>query len=156
MEDFTFPSVGARLKNGRVVHPFSQIAKLISNFLITPKKKVKKNEKSQKRGMARRGSQSFRLRIAANERSLVAAQFKPPDLWSATKGHRSVVGRPRLVGDQRSPASLCRCPKLPLCKIFFLLPAHIFLHMWSTLVGWLHHMPTLHRFFSKFSNTHNF
>jgi hypothetical protein len=37
---------------------------------------------------------------------------------------------------------------------YFLLPN--FLHMWSTLLHWLQHMPALPRLPLKFSNTHNF
>ena len=48
------------------------------------------------------------------------------------------------------------CLKLVSPKNFLLLPTHIFLHMWSTLVGWLQHMPALPRLLLKFSNTHNF
>jgi hypothetical protein len=38
-----------------------------------------------------------------------------------------------------------------LAKVFFLLPS-----LWSTLVGWLQHMPTPPKLLLKTSNTHNF
>jgi hypothetical protein len=42
MEDFTLPSVGARLKKGSVVHPFSQNARHISKIPHNTKKKMYK------------------------------------------------------------------------------------------------------------------
>jgi hypothetical protein len=46
--------------------------------------------------------------------------------------------------------------ELPPSKIFLLLPAHNFLHMWSTLIGWFQHMPALPQLLLRFSNIHNF
>jgi hypothetical protein len=47
MKDFNLPSVGARFKKWGccTVHPFSQNARPISNFLITPKNQYKKTPK---------------------------------------------------------------------------------------------------------------
>jgi hypothetical protein len=39
---------------------------------------------------------------------------------------------------------------------FLILIAHLFGLMYSTLAGWLQHMPALPILFFKFSNTHNF
>jgi hypothetical protein len=71
MEVFTLPNIGARLKNGSVVYPFSQNAKPI---LILPhntlqKKKLKKLEK--RRG-GRQGAswQSVRLQAMAVDQRL--------------------------------------------------------------------------------------
>jgi hypothetical protein len=39
----------------------------------------------------------------------------------------------------------------------FLIPTtHLFGLMWSTLAGWLYHLPALPILLLKFSNTHNF
>jgi hypothetical protein len=62
---------------------------------------------------------------------------------------------PRLASDRWLPTAR-GCPKLAPSKIFLLPPAHIFLRMWSTLAGWLQHMPTLPRLLLKFSKIHNF
>jgi hypothetical protein len=39
---------------------------------------------------------------------------------------------------------------------FLNLTTHLFGLVWSTLVGWLHHMPALPKFLLKFSNIHYF
>jgi hypothetical protein len=62
-------------------------------------------------------------------------------------GRWATSGRPPAVGG---------CPKLALPKFFLLLPAHIFLHMWSILASWLEHMLALTRLFLEFSDIHNF
>jgi hypothetical protein len=41
------------------------------------------------------------------------------------------------LSDRRRAAAAAWCPKLTLCKNKFLPPALLFLHMWSTLAGWL-------------------
>jgi hypothetical protein len=46
------------------------------------------------------------------------------------------TGHDRRATSSRLPL-LRGCPKCPPCKIFLLLPAHLFLHMWSTLASWL-------------------
>jgi hypothetical protein len=53
-----------------------------------------------------------------------------------------------------STPSLVR-PCISFFEIFFP-SAFLFLCMWSTLVGWLQHMPALPRLLRKTSNTHNF
>jgi hypothetical protein len=85
--------------------------------------------------------QFVRLRAVTSGRPLVVGRFQPSDQWSATNNR---------------PSLLRGCSKRPPCKIFLLPPTHLFLHMWSTLAGWLQHMPSLPRLFLKFSNIHNF
>jgi hypothetical protein len=65
--------------------------------------------------------------------------------WRATAGRRSATG--------------WSCPLSDLCPFFlnfFFSSALHFLRKWSTLVGWLQHMPALPRVHLKTSNTHNF
>jgi hypothetical protein len=38
----------------------------------------------------------------------------------------------------------------------FILAAHLFGLIWSTLTGWLQHLPALPKLLLKFSNIHNF
>jgi hypothetical protein len=67
--------------------------------------------------------------------------WQPRLYWQVTSGH---------------PPSPYRCPKPLPFKIFILPCVPTFLHMWSTPVGWLQHMPALHRLLLEISNTHNF
>jgi hypothetical protein len=71
-----------------------------------------------------------------------------------------VVGGPGPTGDQRSPASRWSMPApvgaVPIFLEIFFLPALHFLCKWSTLAGWLQHMPALLRLLLEVSNTHNF
>jgi hypothetical protein len=56
------------------------------------------------------------------------------------------------LATSRRPPTVAGCPKLTLSsKFFFILPS-----LWSTLVGWLQHMPALPRLLLKTSNTHTF
>jgi hypothetical protein len=43
-----------------------------------------------------------------------------------------------------------------LFSYLLILATHLFGLIWSTLAGWLHHMPALPKLLLKFSNTHNF
>jgi hypothetical protein len=106
----------------------------------------------------------------------------PADLWAANTGRRtagdqwSVPGRGRAPGPRRvvaaqwssargRPATSSRPPtagwhldkaNLPIFFEFFFSLALHYLCKWSTLAGWLQHMPALARPCPKTSNTHNF
>jgi hypothetical protein len=78
----------------------------------------------------------------------------------ATRGRRPKVGGPGPAGDQRSYAGRGSTPApvgaVPIfLEMFFLLALH-FLCKWSTLAGWLQHMPTLPRLLLETSNIHDF
>jgi hypothetical protein len=88
-------------------------------------------------------------RPAQGPRLLIARQRSSSGWPTLTSLQLLVASWRATVG--RSPA-MPRCPKLTLSsKFFFLLPS-----LWSTLVGWLQHMPTLPRLLLKTSNTYNF
>jgi hypothetical protein len=122
---FHFPKCRGKVQNIGV--PYIHSSKMggpSSNFFITPKKKKNKNLKK----MGAAGGAARNL---------------------------SDYG-PRQVDDCWSPASTCHwTPSQQLAvayagilnsflpKISHLLPAHIFLHMWSTLASWLQRMPAL-------------
>jgi hypothetical protein len=75
---------------------------------------------------------------------MVAARPWPTDPWAATNGRPLAAGR-RLA--------LLGCPHF-FWNLF--LSALHFLPKWSTLAGWLQHMPALPRLLLETSNTHNF
>jgi hypothetical protein len=129
MEDFTLPSVGASFKKWGCCTPI--LLRCQAHLHNTKKKGKKKNAK--KRGVAGKGPHSVKLRA-------VASRPWSPNCWLVTPG--------------RSPTVL-GCPKLTLCNKFVFPPTLNFLHMWSTLVGWLQHMPALRKLLLKTSNTHN-
>jgi hypothetical protein len=66
-----------------------------------------------------------------------------------------IAGRGRPATSGRLSA-VYRCLKLLSPKILLLPPAHIFLHMYSTLTSWLQHMSALPTLLLKFSNIYNF
>jgi hypothetical protein len=64
-------------------------------------------------------------------------------------------GRPGPAVARRPRVDACACGAVPNFLEFFF-PALHFLCKWSTLAGWLQHMPTLPRLLLETSNTHNF
>jgi hypothetical protein len=82
-------------------------------------------------------------------------------ITSKKKSKKSKKSKNRKLSDCQTNRAVVLClswagalnSTFPKKKSF--LPS-IFLHMWSTLVGWLHHMHALPKLLLKFSNTHNF
>jgi hypothetical protein len=121
-----------------------------------PKKKFKKSHALSLQAVAR-------SRWATVGHRLLRATVVLP----ATAG-QSTVARSRVTSGCRSlvgawsTACDCACVGPPLLPpSSYLLPfpptSHLnFLHMWSSVLHWLHHMPALPRLLLKTSNTHNF
>ena len=78
--------------------------------------------------------------LAAGRRPLVSGRLRADDLRSSTTSHRPRVD---------AWISL-------VWYFYFYFPARHYLCKWSTLAGWLQHMPTLARPCPKTSNIHNF
>jgi hypothetical protein len=76
-------------------------------------------------------------------------QRSPPD------GRRPRAGRQPAVA-RRPRVDTCACGAVPIFLGIFFLPALHFLCKWSTLAGWLQHMPALPRLLLETSNTHDF
>jgi hypothetical protein len=146
MEHLTLPSIGASFKKWRSCTP------ILPNF---PKNKFNSIQK--------KGTRPDRLGI---------------DLWRAVdlqlRPGRGRATRPRPLGasspetrgcrprvDWRPPVTRRPCVDAWLVGLYslflnFFRPALHFLRMWSTLAGWLQHMPALTRPCPKSSNTHTF
>jgi hypothetical protein len=83
------------------------------------------------------------------------------DKFFFKNGHKVWQGSgvdPRPAGDHWSQAGPSSTPDQTLCPFFWIFfpPALQILRMWSTLAGWLQHMPALAKPCPKTSNTHNF
>jgi hypothetical protein len=76
--------------------------------------------------------------------------YQPP-IQVLTRGWWATGGRP--AADRRSTPE--QGADNPFFFLFFFLALH-FLCKWSTLAGWLQHMPALASTCPKTSNTHNF
>jgi hypothetical protein len=83
MEVFTLPNVGARLKNGSVVYPFSQNAKPILILPHNTPQKIK-TKKIGKKERGRQGAswQSVRLQAMAGNQRLPTGLARCPKLLS--------------------------------------------------------------------------
>jgi hypothetical protein len=108
---------------------YNQFSKMLGPFLIAPKKIKFKNKKIGKNGGAAYSLSDYRPRSTSNR--------WPGGQGCQTAGRRQQsTNRSQLVTNSR-PQALRRCLKFLLCKILFFFLYIFFLHLWSTLAGWL-------------------
>jgi hypothetical protein len=94
-------------------------------------------------------------RSLPGDQAPTASRWQSDDQRSPPTGRRPRAGR-RLAVARRLRVDTCAYGAVPIFLEFFFLRALHFLCKWSTLAGWLQHMPALPRLLLETSNIHNF